>query len=158
MKIVALLIATLIPLAILYFINTRNLYKTDSFGVIMVSFFWGVFAFGLASLLNRFLIANEIVSRINIIQFVAPVEEEIFKAFIFILLFRKINFTYFVDGAVYGFAIGIGFAIVENYEYISNLNAEAALTLAISRVISTNLIHAAASSIVGMAFGRARFA
>ena len=68
---------------------------------------------------------------------------------------RRPKFTYFVDGAIYGFAIGIGFAVFENYEYIAG--SSAALNTAIGRVISTNLIHATASAIIGIAFGLARF-
>ena len=87
-----------------------------------------------------------------------PVEEklELLKAALFLYLIRKINFTYFVDGAIYGFAIGIGFAIVENYEYILAYQ-DIALSVAISRVISTNLIHGAATAMSGIAFGVARF-
>jgi hypothetical protein len=69
---------------------------------------------------------------------------------------RRPNFTYFVDGAIYGFAAGIGFAVVENYEYIANLQS-AGLGLAISRVLSSNLIHASASALIGIAIGLARF-
>jgi hypothetical protein len=61
-----------------------------------------------------------------------------------------------VDGAIYGFAVGIGFAVFENYFYLS-LDETGALSTAIGRVLSTNLMHATASAVVGSALGFARF-
>jgi len=49
-------------------------------------------------------------------RYFAPVSEKS-SALILIYLVRR-PFTYFVDGAIYGFAIGVGFAIIENYSYI----------------------------------------
>jgi hypothetical protein len=90
------------------------------------------------------------------IRFVAPIVEEILKAMILIYLVRRENFTYFVDGAIYGFAVGIGFAVFENYFYLSQDEAQA-LSTAIGRVLSTNLMHATASAVVGTALGFSRF-
>jgi hypothetical protein len=90
------------------------------------------------------------------VQFVAPIEEEIFKALILIYLVSRGDFNYFVDSLIYGFAIGIGFAVVENFEYVLSFG-NAGLSVAISRVISTNLIHASATGIVGIGIGKARF-
>ena len=70
---------------------------------------------------------------------------------------QRPRFRYIVDGAVYGFAAGIGFAVRENFFYLNGLTTEdAALGLAISRVLSASLMHATASSMVGIAFGRLR--
>ena len=58
------------------------------------------------------------------------------------------TFRYFVDGAVYGIAAGIGFALSENlFIYIPDAG-EAALGAAISRTLSTVMMHAATSGIV----------
>lgn len=155
-SIIAYLIATAIPAAVLFFIYRRNLYQTGSFAYVGGSFIWGAAVFFGVSLLNRNLLRLELVEQLTLVQFIAPITEEILKGLLFVYLFRKINFTYFVDGAIYGFAIGIGFAVFENYEYISSFQS-AALSIAIGRVISTNLIHAAATALVGIAFGLARF-
>jgi hypothetical protein len=102
------------------------------------------------------LIGNNIFERLTVLQFIAPFEEEILKGLILIYLIRRPQFTYFVDGAIYGFAVGIGFAVVENYDYVLGTTT-GALDVAIGRVISTNLIHATGSAIVGIAAGLARF-
>lgn len=155
-SIIAYLIATAIPAAVLFFIYKRNLYQTGSFAFVGGSFIWGAGVFLVVSLLNRNLLRLELVEQLTLVQFIAPITEEILKGLLFVFLFRKINFTYFVDGAIYGFAVGIGFAVLENYEYIANFES-AALSIAIGRVISTNLIHASATALVGIAFGLARF-
>ncbi len=78
------------------------------------------------------------------------------KGAILLYLIRRTDFTYFVDGAIYGFTVGIGFAIIENFEYVLS-NPSAALTLALMRVLSVNLIHATACGSIGIALGLSRF-
>jgi len=63
----------------------------------------------------------------------APIVEEVFKSLILLYLVRRANTTFFVDGAVYGFAAGIGFAIAENMLYLSRLDADASVVVATSR-------------------------
>lgn len=156
MEIVALIVATAIPLAFLYVIYTLDLYKTGTFRYVAVCFAAGGLAFAAAAFANRTLYLEGWVTRENIVRFAAPVIEELLKAAILLFLVRRPNFTYFVDGAIYGFAAGIGFAVFENYEYILSSPA-AGIGVAISRVLSTNLIHASSSALVGVAFGLARF-
>jgi hypothetical protein len=60
-----------------------------------------------------------------------------------------------VDGALYGFGAGIGFAIIENFEYVTG-NPEIALSVALARVFSTNLVHATASGLIGTALAYRR--
>ena len=155
--IISLSIATIIPLIALYIIYTRDLYSTGAFKFVLIGFLWGGVAFALASLINRTLINVFEVDRLLIIRTIAPIEEEILKGLILLYLVRNKKFTYFVDGAIYGFAIGIGFAIFENYEYLYYTAESSQLSLAIIRVISTNMMHATCSAIIGIALGYARF-
>jgi RsiW-degrading membrane proteinase PrsW (M82 family) len=155
MLIIALLIATAVPLIFLYVVNRLDLYKTGAFRYIVFCFIWGGLSFGGANFINPALADAGVVTWENMVRFAAPIVEEILKAIILIYLVRKTDFTYFVDGAIYGFSVGIGFAVVENYQYL--IGSSAALDLAISRVISTNLMHATASALVGIALGLSRF-
>lgn len=156
MLIVALAIATIVPLVFLYVIYTLDLYGTGSFRLIMACFVWGGVAFGLAYVINSAMLNYDLVSFETFQRFSAPIIEEILKALILIYLVRRPNFTYFVDGAIYGFAAGMGFAIFENYFYLLG-NPGAALGVGVGRVLSTNLIHATGSALVGIALGSARF-
>jgi RsiW-degrading membrane proteinase PrsW (M82 family) len=155
MIIIALIVATAIPLIFLYILYSLDLYKTGAFGYIVLCFLWGGLAFLGAYLINPLVVDTGLLSWDAMVRFSAPIVEEILKALILIYLVRRTNFTYFVDGAIYGFSVGIGFAIFENYQYL--LGSSTALNLAISRVISTNLMHASASAMVGIALGLSRF-
>ena len=156
MLIPAYIIAAAIPALILYIIYSRDLYKTGAFRFVALCFVAGAAAFFLAAKINTLMLNLGWLSRENIIRFSAPLVEEILKSLLLLYLVRRIDFTYFVDGAIYGFAAGIGFAIIENFSYISAAQ-NAALGVAISRVISTNLVHATASAVVGIGLGLARY-
>jgi RsiW-degrading membrane proteinase PrsW (M82 family) len=152
---IAILVATIIPMLCAYGMYTLDLYQTRSRWYILYCFLWGMIAYKLAAWLNIAMFERGIVSMDNMLRFSAPVLEEILKGSLLLYLVRKADFTYFVDGAIYGFAIGIGFAIVENYEYVLG-NLGTALATALARVFSTNLIHAAGSGTIGISLGIAR--
>jgi RsiW-degrading membrane proteinase PrsW (M82 family) len=169
---IALIIATAIPLAVLAGIYKLDLYKTGEFKYMLAAFGAGGVAYLSAALINMpaaNLLYPSLAPVLNpsgsfpelaiyylAVQFVAPTFEEILKGLILFFLVRRKNFTYFVDGAIYGFAAGIGFAIFENFEYVLG-HPNAALAVAINRVISTNLMHAAATATLGIILGLARF-
>jgi RsiW-degrading membrane proteinase PrsW (M82 family) len=149
---IALTIATLIPLVFLYLVYNRDMYHTGEFHFIFYCIAWGGVAYFLAYLVNGTLVNNKIVSEDFLVRFSAPLAEETLKGLFLFYLVRRPKFTYFVDGAIYGFACGIGFAIFENYEYVLG-NSSIAISLAISRVLSTNLIHATGSALIGISLG-----
>jgi protease PrsW len=51
-------------------------------------------------------------------RYVAPVTEEVLKALLVIYLFRGNHIAFLVDSAILGFAVGAGFAVVENIYYL----------------------------------------
>ncbi len=153
---IALAIATLIPLAVLYGIYTLDLYKTGEFKLVLICFAAGGAAYAGAAVINPTPVRLGWIDYNQMVRFLAPAVEEILKALVLLVLVRRPKFTYFVDGAIYGFAAGIGFAICENFEYIFG-HSGAAMAVAINRVISTNLMHAAATATVGIVLGWSRF-
>jgi RsiW-degrading membrane proteinase PrsW (M82 family) len=152
----AYLVASIIPAFSLWLIYKLDFYKTGEYTIIALSFLAGLVAFWLASQANSTTVSQGWLPRMDVIRYSAPILEEILKGLILWYLISRPRFTYFVEGAVYGFAAGIGFAIVENFQYIQSAQS-AGLMLALSRVISTNLMHAAATSILGIFLGQARF-
>jgi len=82
-------------------------------------------------------------------RYVSPLTEEAVKAvFIAFLLWqRRVGFL--VDAAVLGFAVGTGFAIVENMIYLRDLG-QATLGLWVVRGLGTAILHAATTAIVAM--------
>jgi RsiW-degrading membrane proteinase PrsW (M82 family) len=153
---VAYLIALIIPLVALWLIYRQDLYGTGSFKFVLSSIVWGVISFFIAAQINNITVSQGWVSYENFQRFSAPVVEEILKALLLLYLIRRADFSYFVDGAIYGFAAGVGFAVIENFSYIAGLGANQALGVAVARVISTNLMHATASAVVGITLGYTR--
>ena len=146
----ALGIAFLFPLGFLYFIRMGDLYGTGKFHVNILTIFWGLVAYVLAAKINPAMLNSGWVTRDQVVRVSAPIIEEFLKALILIYLVQRADFNYVVDGAIYGFGAGIGFAIIENYEYVSG-HPEIAISIAIARVLSTNLIHATGSGLIGTA-------
>lgn len=88
-------------------------------------------------------------------RYLAPLVEETAKAGFVILLFRFNRIGFMVDAAIYGFAVGAGFSLVENAVYLYRLDtgnilvwiirgfgtaAMHASTMAMLAVIAKNLI------------------
>lgn len=156
MQIIAFAIATVIPLVVLMVIRALDLYGTGSMKVVVTCVVWGAAAYAGAYFANT--AAYDLLKLDDwntVARFIAPPVEEILKALILIYLVRQPKFTYFVDGAIFGFAVGIGFAVAENFQYI--LESDAGLMTAVGRVISTNLIHGSATALTGVVLGLARF-
>jgi RsiW-degrading membrane proteinase PrsW (M82 family) len=158
--IIALLISTGIPLLFLLLIYTQDLYASRTFRLVLVCFLWGALGgFVFSYLFNTYvalpLIFSLGLSTLWLYVAFAPVAEEILKSLSFLYISRRPDFTYFVDGAIYGFAAGIGFSIIENYLYISQ-RPWMAIPLALTRAFSTCLMHGSAAALVGVAVGVGR--
>ncbi len=156
MLIIALVVATLVPAAVLIAMRTVDLYGAGAFTTVLLCFSWGVAAFGLAFGASQILLGGDILTLEQWVQVAAPITEEVLKALILLYLVSRPQFTYSADGAIYGFAAGMGFAVIENWTYVIGYGSSG-LNVAIGRVLSTNLMHATASAVVGYALGFARF-
>lgn len=152
---VAIGFAFVIPLLFLFLLNKFDLYGTGKFPVNILTILCGALAYFLAARINPALIQAGWATRDQVVRITAPILEEFLKALILIYLVQRADFNYVVDGAIYGFGAGIGFAIIENYEYITG-HPELAMTIAVARVFSTNLIHATASGLIGTALAYRR--
>ncbi len=153
--IVASIVAIAVPLTFSYIVHWLDLYASGSFRAVVICLLWGSLAFFLVLYPNSF--AIQFVGVGLVVTWVAPIFEEIFKSLILIFYVRRPDFTYFVDGAIYGFAAGTGFAVLENILYLTGAGANAGLMIALSRAFSTSLMHGSASAIVGVTLGRLRY-
>lgn len=89
------------------------------------------------------------ISETRYSQFVAPVIEETVKAafIVYLILRRRIGFP--VDAAQLGFAVGTGFAVVENYHYLQVLS-DASIVLWAVRGLGTAMLHGTATAVFAM--------
>jgi RsiW-degrading membrane proteinase PrsW (M82 family) len=83
-------------------------------------------------------------------RYVAPIVEETAKALAIVWLVRANRIGFLVDAAIYGFAIGTGFAVVENIYYWDTL-ANPSLSLWLVRGFGTAVMHGGATAIFGIA-------
>lgn len=147
------LIATAIPLFAIYLMFSFDLFGTGKTSTLAVCLLWGSVSVFLALQVNNRLIGLtnfEITARLF-----GPISEEVLKSVILFIIVTRPRFRYIVDGAVYGFACGVGFAIIENVIYISS-NPGVALSLSVARALSASLMHATTSALIGIGLGQLR--
>ena len=79
-------------------------------------------------------------------RYVAPVSEELLKGLVIVVLIRAHRVGFLVDAAIFGFAVGTGFAMVENL-YFLGLIPDAGLGTWIVRGFGTAIMHGGATAI-----------
>ena len=82
-------------------------------------------------------------------RYVAPLVEETLKALWIVLLLRRGRVGFLVDAAILGFAVGAGFALVENVEYLRAL-AEPRVLLWLARGFGTAILHGATTAVLAL--------
>jgi RsiW-degrading membrane proteinase PrsW (M82 family) len=82
-------------------------------------------------------------------RYFAPATEEVLKALIIVALVRAHRIGFLVDAAIFGFAMGTGFALAENLYYL-HLVPDATLGTWIVRGFGTALMHGGATAIFGV--------
>src|SRR5947209_644409 len=107
----SILIASLVPLAFLFIVHWLNFFGTHRPNLIFIALAWGAISVLLSYLVDHPLVP--IVGRPIVGVRIGPAVEEIFKSLVLLYLVRRADYSYFVDGAIYGFASGVGFAVAE---------------------------------------------
>lgn len=79
-------------------------------------------------------------------RYVAPIVEEVLKAMFIVYLIKSRKIGFMVDAAIFGFAIGAGFAFVENIYYLQNLQSSNIL-IWIIRGFGTAVMHGGTTAI-----------
>ena len=83
-------------------------------------------------------------------RYISPVIEEFGKALVIVMLIRAHRVGFLVDAAIAGFAVGTGFAIVENL-YYQHLVPDASVGTWIVRGFGTAIMHGGCTAIFAMA-------
>ena len=73
-------------------------------------------------------------------RYIAPLTEEALKALVIVYLFRSSRIGFLVDAAIMGFAVGAGFALVENFYYLYNFGS-ANMAVWVVRGFGTAIMH-----------------
>ncbi|NQV02403.1 MAG: PrsW family intramembrane metalloprotease [Bacteroidia bacterium] len=148
MKIIVSLIPVLLFLGLLLFFDSFRLVNR---WVLIVCLLWG----GVAASIS--LVGNTLLTELfhlpfdTLSRYVAPFTEEILKMIILILLISRHRIGFAIDAAIYGFAVGSGFAFTENLIYLLQLTPEQSnLWIWITRGVGTAVMHGGATAIAGI--------
>lgn len=122
----------------------------DSFKLVplrrlMILIVIGCAAAALSLAINNAMLAAG-MQRKTLMQFGAPVVEEIMKAIPIFWMLRTRRVGFLIDAAICGFAVGAGFALAENLYYLSTL-AKAPPALWVVRGFGTAIMHGGTTAI-----------
>jgi RsiW-degrading membrane proteinase PrsW (M82 family) len=134
---VLLFLATLIYLDSYKLVRLRWVVAVMAAGCVLAGVCWFV---------NDGLGSRLALSQANYSRYVAPIVEELAKATLLLALIRMNRIGFLVDAAIYGFAIGTGFAVVENLCYWSSLS-NPLVSLWLVRGFGTAVMHGGTTAI-----------
>ena len=137
------------PIAILLVMYVFGMFTLRNFGWVLLSLLWGAFAYGANYLLNPKLLEMGISWDVVRIIF-APMIRLVLVSLGVLFVVHRQKFDNLVDGAVYGFAAGLGYAIPENIEFLMTSSGSSA-EIALMHTFSTSLVLTTASGIMGVA-------
>ena len=140
------LLPVLLFLALLVFLDSFKLVSPRS---VLVALAAGALAALVATRVNVAWMDATGLSTAAFSRHLAPLVEEALKAIWIAVLLRRGRVGFLVDAAILGFAVGAGFALVENVEYLRAM-AEPRLFLWLVRGFGTALLHGAATAILAM--------
>src|SRR5438105_3389976 len=127
-------------LAVLLLLDSYKLVRLRAVvGVVLA----GMLAAGVAYAVNGALLAH--LEFATYTRYVAPFIEEALKALVIAALIRAHRVGFLVDAAIFGFAVGTGFALVENLNYLA-LQPDSALGTWVVRGFGTALMHGGAAA------------
>jgi RsiW-degrading membrane proteinase PrsW (M82 family) len=145
-KVAVSLLPVLFFLAALVFLDSYKLVKPPS---VLGAIATGGAAGGVCLAVNYWLLQTFSIDTEMFSRYLAPIIEEIMKGLYIVFLIRARRIGFLVDAAIYGFAVGAGFAILENIYYLWALETSRIL-LWVVRGFGTAALHGATTAIFAM--------
>jgi len=139
-------------LPVLFFLLALSLldsYKLVRDRSLTAAILFGCLAAVASLLINMLLMSVTDVGELAFKRYVAPVVEEACKAAFVVYVIRTRRVGFLVDAAITGFAVGAGFAIVENPYYIEALR-DPRIVIWIVRGFGTAIMHGGATAIFAL--------
>ena len=135
----------------LLFLFVMDSFKLVSGKIVLASFFWGISCAFVAYIINSFAIDTFSHGLQAHSKYIAPLLEELIKTgfVIYLVSVKRVGFT--IDAAIYGFATGAGFSMVENIYYM-NIFPDASSLVWIIRGFGTALMHGGCTAIFAVIF------
>lgn len=139
-------------LPVLFFLGALVLldsYKLIPFRAILLTVLAGCAAAAVAWAVNGWLRPALALDLTLYSKYVAPVVEELLKAVYIVWLMRRSKVGFVADAATYGFAVGTGFALVENLLLLQS-RPSATMWAWVVRGFGTALMHGGTAAIFAM--------
>jgi RsiW-degrading membrane proteinase PrsW (M82 family) len=137
------LLPVLVFLGLLVFLDS---FKLVSLRSVMFALLAGAAAAAVGTEANEWLVLATGLAPAPLSRYAAPLVEEALKAAWIVVLVRRGRIGFLVDAAILGFAVGAGYALVENVEYLWEL-AEPRVLLWLVRGMGTAVLHGATTAI-----------
>jgi len=140
-------VLSLIPV----FLFLLVLFLLDSFKLVrpktlIMNFIGGSFTALMAYFINTWLQNTIIIEFETYSKFISPIIEESLKAIIIIAFIKTKKIGFLIDAGIYGFAVGAGFATLENIYFISVTN-DPNLILWTIRGFGTAIMHSGTTAL-----------
>ena len=133
-------------LAALVVLDSYKLVKLRHVVAVVIA---GALVAAVAYFVNGYLLAHWEIDFTAYTRYVAPFVEELLKGAVIVALIRMHRVGFLVDAAIFGFAAGTGFALVENIAYLEQV-PDAAMGTWIVRGFGTAIMHGGATAIFAM--------
>ena len=140
------LVATLPVLCFLATLLYLDGYKLVTLRAVVAVVGCGMVTAGASFVVNAFAFDALAIDFTRFTRYVAPLTEELLKGVVIVLLIRLHRIGFLVDAAIFGFAVGAGFALVENLYYLEHA-PDAGLGTWIVRGFGTAIMHGGATAI-----------
>jgi RsiW-degrading membrane proteinase PrsW (M82 family) len=117
----------------------------DSYKLVSLRAVLGVIALGCLAAVAAMYVNGYVLNATEIpfkpySRYASPLVEEVLKALVIIYLFRTNRIGFLVDSGIMGFAVGAGFALAENYQYLQ-LQSTASFGVWLVRGFGTAIMH-----------------
>jgi protease PrsW len=144
--IVPALVALLPVLCFLAALLYLDSYKLVRLPTVIAVVACGAAVAGVGFFLNGWLLGLLGIELTSYTRYVGPVTEELLKGLVIVALIRLHRIGFLVDAAIFGFAVGSGFAVIENLYYLEQV-PDAGMGTWIVRGFGTAIMHGGATAI-----------
>ena len=133
-------------LATLLYLDSYQLVKLRTVVAVVVC---GAVAAAFCFVANAYLLGLLAIEFGTFTRYVGPITEELLKSLIIVALIRSHRIGFLIDAGILGFAVGTGFATVENLYYLERVR-DAGMGTWIVRGFGTALMHGGCTAIFAM--------
>lgn len=144
-----LLLSTLPVLLFLIILIWFDSYKLHMLKAVILALACGMIAALAALLISEFIVRFLPVNTMTYARYFSPFWEEILKSLLVIYLIANRRVAFLVDSLIVGFAVGTGFALLENIYYLINLN-EVNLLIWVIRGFGTAIMHGGTTCLLAL--------